>query len=144
MDFLVDNIVLVMAALVSGGMLLWPVLNRGSSVGALNTLGATQMLNSKNAILIDVREAPELSRGAVPQARHMPMSTFAQAQDALVKEAQGPKQPKPVIVMCASGMRSQRIAKKLREAGLTEVYNLEGGFDAWRQAGLPIKSQVKS
>jgi rhodanese-related sulfurtransferase len=143
-DFLVDNIVLVLAAVISGGMLLWPMLNRGSSVGSLNTLGATQMLNSKNAILIDVREGPELARGAVPQARHMPMSAFAQTQDALVKEAQAGKQPKPVIVMCASGMRSQRMAKKLREAGLTEVYNLEGGFDAWRQAGLPVKSQGKA
>lgn len=139
MQFLIDNIVLVMAALVSGGMLLWPMINRSSAVGLLNTLSATQMLNGRNALLIDIREAAELARGAVPQARHMPMSTFAQAQAALVKELQAGKSPRPVIVMCASGMRSQRIAKQLRTAGVEEVFNLEGGFDAWRQAGLPVR-----
>jgi rhodanese-related sulfurtransferase len=142
-QFLIDNIVLVMAAVVSGGMLLWPMISRSSSVGSLNTLGATQMLNGRNALLIDVRESAELARGAAPQARHMPMSSFSQAQEALVKEVQGGKTPRPVIVMCASGMRSQRIAKQLKTAGVEEVYNLEGGFDAWRQAGLPVKAKQK-
>lgn len=144
MDFLIENIVLVMAALVSGGMLLWPIISRSTAAGVLNTLAATQMLNSRNALLIDIRETPELARGSVPQARHLAMSSFAQKQDALVKDVQSSKQPRPVIVMCASGLRSPRIAKSLRKAGLAEVYNLEGGFDAWRQAGLPIKSQAKS
>lgn len=144
MQFLVDNIVLVMAAVVSGGMLLWPLINRSSSVGSLNTLGATQMLNSRNALLIDVRESAELARGIVPQARHLPLSGLAQAQESLVKEVQLGKSPRPVIVMCASGMRSQRAAKQIRTAGVAEVYNLEGGFDAWSQAGLPVKAKQKS
>ena len=78
-------------------------------------------------------------RRTVPQARHMPNSGFAAQADALAKEAMTGKEPKPVILMCAAGWRSLQSGKRLRKAGLQEVYSLDGGFDAWKQAGLPIK-----
>jgi rhodanese-related sulfurtransferase len=139
LQFLLDNIFLVLAALISGGMLLAPALTRGGAVKSINTLTATQLLNGRQAILVDLRETSELNKGTVPQARHMPNSGFSAAADALAKEALAGKEPKPVILMCAAGWRSLQSGKRLRKAGLQEVYSLDGGFDAWKQAGLPIK-----
>ncbi|MFZ9140171.1 MAG: rhodanese-like domain-containing protein [Burkholderiaceae bacterium] len=139
MQFLLDNIFLVLAAVISGGMLLAPALARGGAVKSINTLAATQLLNGRQAILVDLRETNELAKGIVPQARHMPNSGFAAQADALAKEAMTGKEPRPVILMCAAGWRSLQSGKRLRKAGLQEVYSLDGGFDAWQQAGLPIK-----
>jgi len=43
-----------------------------------------------------------------------------------------------VLVCCASGARSGRALGVLRKAGHEQVFNLDGGVHAWRQAGLPI------
>ena len=44
----------------------------------------------------------------------------------------------PVIVVCASGMRSQRAVATLRRAGFEKALSLQGGLRAWREANLPI------
>jgi rhodanese-related sulfurtransferase len=40
--------------------------------------------------------------------------------------------------MCQSGWRGSKAGRQLRKAGVEAVFNLEGGFDAWQQAGLPV------
>ncbi|MFM1880399.1 MAG: hypothetical protein RLZZ344_633 [Pseudomonadota bacterium] len=142
MQFFLDNIFLILAAFISGGLLVWPLATRGSSARQVNTLGATQLLNAEDAILIDIRETTELSKGQVPQATHMPGSTFAEQIGEVVKLAQSGKKPRPVILMCASGFRSTQAGRKLRKAGVADVYSLEGGFDAWKQAGLPVSQKA--
>ncbi|MFZ9734474.1 MAG: rhodanese-like domain-containing protein [Burkholderiaceae bacterium] len=141
MQFFLDNIFLILAAFISGGLLVWPLATRGTSARQVNTLGATQLLNAEDAILVDIREASELSKGQVPQATHMPGSTLPSQMESLVKLAQGGKKPRPVILMCASGFRSGQAGRKVRKAGVAEVYSLEGGFDAWKQAGLPVSQK---
>jgi rhodanese-related sulfurtransferase len=140
-QFFLDNIFLILAAFISGGLLVWPLAIRGSSARQVNTLGATQLLNAHDALLVDIRETAELSKGQVPQATHMPGSTLASQMQGLVTLAQGGKKPRPVILMCASGFRSSQAGRKLRKAGVAEVYSLEGGFDAWKQAGLPVSQK---
>lgn len=141
MQFFLDNIFLILAAFISGGLLVWPLATRGSSARQVNTLGATQLLNAEDALLIDIREAAELSKGQVPQATHMPGSTLASQMNEISRLAQSGKKPRPVILMCASGFRSTQAGRKLRKAGIAEVYSLEGGFDAWKQAGLPVSQK---
>ncbi|NBT75363.1 MAG: rhodanese-like domain-containing protein [Betaproteobacteria bacterium] len=144
MQFLVDNIFLVLAATVSGGMLLWPLISQNLSTKPVNTLAATQMINSRNAILLDVRDEKEQARGMVPQARSMPAEQLKAHVAEIVKESQSGKEPKPVILMCASGWRSGPLGRTLKKAGVQEVFSLEGGFDAWKQAGLPVKQKALS
>ena len=45
---------------------------------------------------------------------------------------------KPVIVCCNTGMTSAKAASSLRKSGRQDVFNLDGGLNAWRQAGLPV------
>jgi rhodanese-related sulfurtransferase len=71
----------------------------------------------------------------------MPGSTLASQINEISRLAQSGKKPRPVILMCASGFRSTQAGRKLRKAGIAEVYSLEGGFDAWKQAGLPVSQK---
>ena len=141
MQFFIDNIFLVAAAFVSGALLVWPMVVRGSAARQVNTLGATQLMNAEDALLIDIRETAELSKGSVPLAEHIPMSTIDGQIEPIIKRASAGKKSRPVILMCASGWRSAQVGKRFRRAGLDQVYSLDGGFDAWKQAGLPVSQR---
>jgi rhodanese-related sulfurtransferase len=137
-QFFIDNIILIIAAFLSGALLVWPMAARGSGARIVNTLGATQMLNSQNALLIDIREAAEIAKGTPPQALHIPLSGLAAQIDDIKKRIQQGKGQAPVILMCQSGWRGSKAGRQLRKSGVEAVFNLEGGFDAWQQAGLPV------
>ncbi len=131
MDFVVDNIVLIAIAVVSGAMLLWPLVMRGTSGPALDTLGATRLINDTGAIVVDVRPQAEFAAGHLPNARNIPLAELEKRVGELPAN-------KPVLVCCTSGATSSRAAGVLRKAGRKDVFNLAGGLSGWRQAGLPV------
>ena len=133
MQFFIDNALLIAVAFVSGGMLLWPLLRSRAAGPAVSTLQATQLINSRNAVVIDVRTPEEFASGSLPGARNVPVDKFDQKMRDIKKD-------KPLIVVCASGSRAGRAATQLRASGCAEVYVLAGGISAWREAGLPIRS----
>lgn len=142
MQFFIDNMILLVAAFLSGGLLMWPLVTRGTSAATINTLGATQLLNTKDALLIDLREPKEIVKGMAPQALHVPLSTLVSQIDDIKKRASKGKDQAPVILMCQSGWRGSKAGRMLKKAGVQAVYNLEGGFDAWQQAGLPVTKRT--
>ena len=132
MQFLLDNIFLIAIAFVSGGMLAWPLLRSRVAGPALSTLQATQLINSRNAVVVDVRTPEEFAKGSLPGARNVPVDKVGERMRDIKKD-------KPLIVVCATGNRSGRAAAQLRASGYGEVYVLAGGLAAWREAGLPIR-----
>lgn len=134
MKFVMDNIFLVAAAVVSGAMLLWPMVRRGGGGASVNTLEATQMINRQDALLLDVREPAEYAQSHILNARGVPLAQL----EARVGELDKFKD-KPVIVYCASGTRSSAAAAVLSKHGFSNVVNLSGGLVAWQQAGLPVQ-----
>ena len=133
MQFLLDNIFLIAIAFISGGMLLWPFVRSRAAGPALSTLEATQLINSRNAVVIDVRTPEEFATGSLPGARNIPVDKFDQKMRDIKKD-------KPLIVVCASSSRAGKAATQLRASGFGEVYVLAGGLAAWREAGLPVRS----
>ena len=131
MKFFIDNIWLVAVMLVSGGMLLFPVLQRRGS--KLSVLQATQLINQGKAVLVDVREPGEFAEGHVLDARNIPLKDLEQRLGELDKA-----KAKTVIAICQTGVRSASAAGKLQKAGFAEACSLEGGLDAWRGQGLPV------
>jgi len=129
--FVVENIVLIAIAIVSGAMLLRPVLQRRTGGPALDTLGATRLINDTHAIILDVREPAEFGTGHLPNARNIPLGE-------LDKRAAELPSGKPVLICCATGARSGKAASVLKAAGREQVFNLDGGLQSWRQAGLPV------
>lgn len=127
------NLFLIAVALVSGGMLAWPVLRNSGGGPGVNTLGATQLMNQKSALVLDVREPTEFAGGHIVNARNIPLGQL----ESRLAELNAFK-AKPVILVCASGMRSSKAVGLLRKQGFGEVFNLLGGLSAWQQAGLPV------
>ena len=133
MEFLKNNIMLVAVAFVSGAMLLWPYLRRGTGGPWVSTLEATQMINREDALVLDVREPVEFSSGHMLGAKNIPLASIETRAGELDKH-----KAKPVIVLCADGSRASKAAAALRARGFAKVVNLSGGFPDWQQAGLPV------
>ena len=130
MNFISQNVFLILIAAAAGGLLLWDAI-RGRGGNAIGTLEATQLINQKGAQVADLRADKAFRAGHLPGARHvMPdkVQTFAAGVDA----------SKPILLVCANGVQSAKASKALKASGRSEVYSLEGGIDAWQQAGLPL------
>jgi len=85
------------------------------------------------AVLVDVREPAEHAKERIPGACLRPLSTFVPAQV--------PQEPgKRLVLHCVMGARSAQACQKMREAGVTRVYNLQGGLQAWKAAGYRTES----
>lgn len=123
-------------ALVSGSLLIVSSL-RGGSRG-ISPAQATTLINREDATVIDVREAAEFASGHLLNARHIPLGDLEKRLGELEK-----LKDKPVILNCQSGSRSASACAILAKAGFSHVHNLEGGIEAWVQAGMPISRQKK-
>jgi rhodanese-related sulfurtransferase len=92
---------------------------------------AAELVRS-GAVLVDIREADEHAREHIPGARHHALSRIN--QDPPIHAGDD-----VVIFHCRSGARTQANAARLAAAApRCESYILEGGFDAWKKAGLPV------
>ena len=135
MNFILQpiNLLFLAAALISGSMLFWASFARRSGAHSLSTLEATQLMNSRNALVIDVRESSEFAQGTVTGARNIPLAKIKERRSEIARY-----KTRPVIVVCGAGQRSAKAVTTLGNAGFTEVYNLAGGLKAWRAAGMPL------
>src|SRR5579885_224413 len=93
---------------------------------------ARRMMGQPGTVLIDVREPDEWRQGHIPEAIGISRGFLE-----LRIEEKVPDRKTPIIVQCASGTRSLLAARTLRELGYENVYNLTGGFNAWKDRGLP-------
>lgn len=135
MAFVQNNWMLIAVFLMSGAMLAWPLLQRRFSlVKEVNNAEATQLINRRNAVLLDLREAKEFSGGKLPNAIHIPLSQLAGRVSELAKFV-----ARPVVAYCDIGRRSRTAAGTLEKAGFKEIYTLQGGISAWKKDGLPVE-----
>lgn len=92
-----------------------------------------KLMAEKPGQVLDVRTPEEWATGVIAGARFIDFNAggFKAAAPAQMDKA------RPVYVYCAAGGRSYRAGKQLKELGFTEVYDLVGGMEAWKEAGLP-------
>jgi rhodanese-related sulfurtransferase len=97
------------------------------------TVNAARALDlvTDGATLVDVRENSEWRSGHAPRAVHIPLGQIDQGARRLTKS-------QPVVVVCASGMRSRTAAKQLRSLGY-EATSVSGGMAAWQRAGGEVR-----
>ena len=82
--------------------------------------------------VIDVREAEEYEQGAIPGSRFLPRGILERDIGVAV-----PDSSTPLVLYCAGGSRSALAAASLKSMGYDEVTSLAGGFERWKQEGLP-------
>ena len=132
MKFIVDNWMLILIALSSGGMLAWPLL-RGANSGSLTAQGAVQLINRERAVLIDISEPAQYAAGHAAGSRSVPLASLEGSRDL-------PKNKSlPLVVVCPTGSRAPRAVAVLKKLGFENARALAGGLDAWRAANLPVE-----
>ncbi|AOJ11373.1 rhodanese-like domain-containing protein [Burkholderia mayonis] len=133
MTFFTDytNLALIAILVVSGGLLAWPALRRGG--GGLSAAEATQLINRRNAIVVDLRPAAEYGAGHLPSARSVEFGELQARAGQLAKN-----KGTPVLLVCQNGQQSQKARKIVEDAGYQDVHVLQGGLSAWQQAGMPV------
>ena len=137
MSFLLDHWYLVLPALVSGALLLWPSFSRSGGSGRVTAAEAVMLINREKAVLIDVGEPAEYAAGHAVGSRHLPMGQIEAGAKPLPTN-----KALPLVVVCPSGLRAGRAAGLLRKLGFENAVSLSGGLAAWREANLPIEKSA--
>ena len=134
MKFFIDTWYLFLAAAVSGGLLLWPMISKSAGgAGKLSTNDAVQLINREKAVLIDVSEPAEYAAGPAAGAKSVPLGEL-EASTALPKN-----KALPLVVVCPTGTRASRAVATLKKLGFENARALAGGLEAWRAANLPVE-----
>ena len=116
-----------------GGIEAW--LAAGKPVERTALVGADEARKAllDGAVALDVREASEVAAGRIGGAIHVPLGELPSRLNELPKD-------RPIVAYCGHGQRASSAVSILERAGLGPLLNLDGGFDAWRAAGLPVSA----
>jgi rhodanese-related sulfurtransferase len=126
---------MALAALVAGGLLLWPTI-RGAREAGVSPAEAVRLMNREKASVIDVSEPGEFAAGHIVGSKNIPIGRLEVA----------PELPKnktlPVVLVCASGKRAAKAAKALEAKGYAKPVVLAGGLAAWKAANMPVETSA--
>lgn len=107
-----------------------------TNIHTVNVNTLYSWLNETKVIILDVREPYEYNEGHIKGAINIPLSTILVGIDQL-KNIQGKK----IILQCRVGGRSMRACQLLQAEGFKhDIWNLEGGIDAWKEAGYKVQT----
>jgi sulfur-carrier protein adenylyltransferase/sulfurtransferase len=93
----------------------------------------SRMSGGEEIVVIDVREPDEFARGKIPGAFTIPRGVLEMQIDGrLPRES-------TVVLYCGGGARSALACKSMADMGYDKVENLQGGWQAWVNSGLPVE-----
>lgn len=85
--------------------------------------------------LLDVRTPGEYEAAHIAGAYNVPLDTLGEHAGEIRARVD-----EPVVLVCQSGARARRAEEALRAAGMPQLHVLDGGMNAWRAAGLPVRT----
>jgi rhodanese-related sulfurtransferase len=92
----------------------------------IKQLSAKEFEQKKGMMLLDIRSDKEYKQGHIPGAAHVPLSEIGERVKKLKKD-------KELVVYCQNGSRSIWAIKRLMGMGYKNLYNLKGGYNAWKK-----------
>ena len=137
MKFILDNWMLITLALISGALLLAPVM-QGAASGGLSANDAVQLINREKAVVVDVCEPAEFAAGHIVGSKNIPLADLSAKLATAVKN-----KGLPLILVCQSGARSGRAMAAAKTLGYAQVHSLGGGLAAWKSAGVGSSNSPK-
>jgi rhodanese-related sulfurtransferase len=132
-NFIVNNWMLISIALVSGALLLWPVV-QGAATAGLTPAAAVLLMNREKAVVVDVCESNEFAAGHIVGSKNVPLGDLEAKLGAAVKNKN-----LPLVLVCQSGARSGRAVAIAKKLGYEQAQSLGGGLGAWKAANLPLE-----
>jgi sulfur-carrier protein adenylyltransferase/sulfurtransferase len=98
-----------------------------AEIREVDTAQADAARQQPGTVILDVREPEEHEQGAIPGALHIARGTLEGAIEGRIAD-----KATPIIIHCASGVRSAFAAKTLTELGYSDVASMAGGFNKWK------------
>jgi rhodanese-related sulfurtransferase len=133
-EFAGNHLALIAALVVVLSLLAQNFLADLGGKGSVTPQQATELINRRDAIVVDVRPIADFSKSHVINAINIPASSLQKQLTQLEKH-----KGVPIILACRSGAQSSVVCKTLTKNGFEEVYNLKGGILAWESANLPVR-----
>ncbi|HSV42721.1 MAG TPA: rhodanese-like domain-containing protein, partial [Methanomassiliicoccales archaeon] len=116
-----------------GGMDMW--IKGGNEIVTTGSISARElkerMMGGEDMLLLDVRDMKERSKGTIEDAGAVHLGELSARSSSLPKN-------RTIVTFCGSGFRGSCAASILSRNGFTKLYNLMGGFSAWKNAGFPV------
>lgn len=102
----------------------------------VDAAGVRELIEQQNILVIDVRTAREFTNGHIAGALNIDI--FAENFELKIDQLD---RSELYLLHCKSGSRSSRALEIMQQLGFVKVLHFGGGFDAWKNAGLPVKLQ---
>lgn len=138
LEFAGNHTLLVGAFFAVAAALTWNLIADPAGKFAVDPVGATDLINHEDALLLDVRSMAEHKDGHIINSINIPLNSLTNSLKTLEKH-----KTKTIIAYCRSGARSNTACKQLRKLGYENVLNLRGGIMAWENSNLPVKRKKK-
>jgi rhodanese-related sulfurtransferase len=120
------------AAILLVAVIVTELRSRGASSGGVSPMQTVQLMN-KGALVIDLRAQEAFAAGHIGEARNIAAADLSGQAESLKRY-----KDKPVVVCCDTGSVSAGAVRQLASLGFTQVANLRGGLQAWRQDNMPL------
>lgn len=104
-----------------------------SKANQLAPINAIRLMNNEDALVLDVREPAEFSKGHIKNAKNMPFSSLKDKLKDIAKYKEA-----AVLAYCNTGAVSNKACKVLQQDGFSNVHNIAGGINSWLDAKLPV------
>lgn len=105
-----------------------------SPIKKISTQELTFLLNKEDGLVVDLRAEKEFKSGHILDAKHLSSEKANKSDFASLEN----NKDTPIIVVCAAGLTSDKVANSLYKTGFTKVSILKGGMNSWLSGGLPV------
>jgi rhodanese-related sulfurtransferase len=120
-----------------GALLLVVIVNecmqRASSLPSISPQEAIQLINHKDAVVVDIRAEDLFAKGHIVHSINLPLNVLEARIHQLKQHTHH-----PLILVCANGQSLTQVVQRLKALGYTEIFVLQNGLEAWKQAALPL------
>src|SRR5262249_48901306 len=107
-----------------------------AEISEIDAARARELVDGREALVVDVREQDEWDEGHIPGAVHIPRGHL----ESRIERA-APDTTQPIVLYCPAGNRSALAAKTLEEMGYEDVVSVAAGFTDWKRNGYPVELQ---
>ncbi len=133
-EFFQNHPGLVLALFGVTGALIWSILaGRSRGVQRITPSDMTRLINSNDAVVLDVRADAEYRKGHIVNAINIPQGQLQTELKSLDKYKE-----RPIITVCRNGQESAKAGVLLKNQGFDQVHTLNGGLLTWETANLPL------
>ena len=98
----------------------------------ISTAQAIQIINKNKGLFVDIREVVEFNKEHISDSINIPVSKLTENMAKLKNPTD------PIILIYGNGQRAHVVVKQLQKNNFTDIYVLNGGLNAWRDAKLPL------